>query len=250
MITRHLLFLGGAALLFAPTAQAQDDSQIVLGAYFRCNQSLEARTDTIFAEVMKPVMQTQVDAGRITTFGWARHWMGGAWRRLSYMVGTDRDAVLDARAAYLQEIQANHADAAREFNAICSSHDDYIWRSVATSNPAGQLAQDRPGAGLTSYMVCDSREAEADEIVQTAFAPILDRHVADGHVNSWSWLQHRVGGWYRRALVLDAADYKSVLNYWDMLWEDLDEEQPELLREFSAICDSHADYVWDLSLNQ
>jgi hypothetical protein len=50
--------------------------------------------------------------------------------------------------------------------------------------------------------------------------------------------------------VLDAADYKAVLDYWDKLWEDLDNEQPELLREFLAICDSHVDYVWDLSLNQ
>jgi len=59
-----------------------------------------------------------------------------------------------------------------------------------------------------------------------------------------------VGGWYRRALVLDGADYKSMLKYWDKLWEDIEAEKPELVREFGAICDSHADHVWDLSLNQ
>jgi len=158
----------------------------VFATYFRCDQSREARTDTIFTQVMRPLLQKQVAAGRITTFGWARHWVGGAWRRLNYMVGTDRDAMIDAQAAYLEDVQANHAAAAREFNAICSSHGDYIWMSVATSNPAGQLAQDRPAAGLSSYMVCDSHEAEADEIIKTAFAPILNRQVAEGQVNSWS----------------------------------------------------------------
>ncbi|MDH3291007.1 MAG: hypothetical protein OEO20_07455 [Gemmatimonadota bacterium] len=41
-----------------------------------------------------------------------------------------------------------------------------------------------------------------------------------------------------------------MLKYWDKLWEDIEAEKPELVREFGAICDSHADHVWDLSLNQ
>jgi hypothetical protein len=199
---------------------------------------------------MTPLMQKQVDAGRISGFGWARHWAGGAWRRLNYMVGTDRDAIIDARAEYIQDLQDDHADEAREFNSICGSHDDYIWTSLVGSEPLSESIQDRPAAGFSSYMSCDSREAEADEIMENVFAPILNSHVAAGHVNSWSWLQHSVGGWYRRALVMDGPDYKSILKYWDMMWEDLDAKQPELLREFSNICDSHADYVWDLSANQ
>ena len=99
-------------------------------------------------------------------------------------------------------------------------------------------------------MRCDSREAEADEIVKTAIAPILNRHVESGDISSWSWLEHSVGGWYRRALVLDAADYKAILNYWNKLWPEVEAEHPELLREFGSICDTHSDYVWDLSTSQ
>lgn len=250
MKARNLLVLAGAALFLAPAAQAQDDTQYVFAAYHRCDMTRETRADTLYMQVMKPLMQRQVDAGRISGFGWARHWVGGDWRRLNYMVGTDRDAVIDARAEYIEDVQEEARAAAREFNTICASHDDYIWTSVAGSEPLSESIQDRPSAGLSSYQVCDSREAQADEIMENVFAPILNSHVAAGHVNSWSWLSHSVGGKYRRALVFDGADYKSILKYWDMLWEDLDAKQPELLREFGAICDSHTDYVWDLSMNQ
>jgi hypothetical protein len=250
MRARQLLALVFATLVMASAARAQDTQAIVFGAYFRCNQAREARTDTIYREVMAPIWQKHVDAGHLTAYGWARHWVGGAWRRLAYIVGTDLDALIDARAAYIAEVQSDHADAGREFNAICSSHDDYIWYRVAGSQVPRELAQERPGAGLTSYMRCDSREAEADEIITTAIAPILNRHVESGDISSWSWLEHSVGGWYRRALVLDAADYKAVLNYWNKLWEEVEAEQPELLREFGSICDTHADYVWDLSDSQ
>ncbi len=200
--------------------------------------------------MIAPIWQKHVDAGRLTAYGWGRHWAGGDWRRVSYVVGTDQNAVLDARAAYIEEVMSDHADAAREFNSICPSHDDYIWYQVATSQAPQQLGLERANVGLTSYMVCDSREAEADEIIQTAFAPIMNRHVQAGDIASWSWLEHFVGGKYRRALVLDASDYKSMLAYWNKLWEDLEAEHPELLREFGSICHSHTDYIWDLSANQ
>jgi hypothetical protein len=244
-----LVALAFAMLVLAPGVRAQEEPNTIFGAYYRCNQAEEARADTIYLEVMAPIWQKQVDAGRITTFGWARHWAGGAWRRLAYMVGTDRDMMIDARIAAIEEAQT-HREEMREFNSICSSHDDYIWLRVASSESRPTAAQDRPDVGLTSYMVCDSRENEADEIMQTAFSPILNRHVQAGDISSWSWLEHGVGGWYRRALVLDAADYKSMLDYWEKLWSDLEAEQPELLREFASICESHTDYVWDLSFGR
>ncbi len=238
-----------AGLVLAPAATAQESRTIAFAAYFRCDQSQEARADTIFRQVIAPIWQKHVTAGRLTTFGWGRHWAGGDWRRIGYMVGTDLNAIIDARAAYIEEVRRDHAAAVREFNRICPSHDDYIWYQVASSQAPQQLAQNRPAVGMTSYMVCDSREGEADEIIQTAFAPILNRHVQAGDINSWSWLEHNVGGKYRRALVLDAANYKAMLGYWNKLWEDIEAKQPELLREFSSICHSHTDYIWDLSPN-
>jgi hypothetical protein len=238
-------------MVLAPNARAQEEpTAIVFAAYHRCNQAQESRADEIYAQVISPIMQTHQDAGRITAHGWARHWAGGAWRRLSYMVGTDMESLVEARDLYIEEVRANHADEVEEFNTICSSHDDYIWSSAATSQAPEEVAQERPAVGLSSYMMCDGREAQADAILKAAFAPIMDRHVAAGDISSWTWLEHRIGGWFRRALVFDAADYMSAINYWDKLWSDLDAEQPEMLREFGDICDSHVDYIWDLSANQ
>jgi hypothetical protein len=239
-----------AGLVLAPPAAAQEEPEsIVFAAYYRCDQSREARTDTIYDEVIAPLWQKQVDAGLLTTFGWARHWAGGEWRRLSYIIGTDLDAMVEAREAYIAEVLSDHADEARAFNSICPSHDDYIWYRVAGSQPPEELAQERPAVGLTSYMICDD-EAAADELIQTAFAPIMNKHVEDGDISSWAWLEHNVGGVYRRALVLDAAGYKEILNYWNKLFEDIGAEHPELLRKYGEACVSHADYIWDLSANQ
>jgi hypothetical protein len=239
-----------AGLVLASPATAQDDAEsIAFAAYYRCDQSREARTDTIYEEVIAPLWQKQVDAGRINTFGWARHWAGGDWRRLSYIVGTDLEAMVDAREAYIEEVLNDHAEAAREFNSICPSHDDYIWYTVASSQPPEQLAQERPAVALSSYLICDD-EAAADELVETAFAPIMNRHVEAGDISSWMWLEHFVGGVYRRALVLDAASYKDILNYWNKLFEDIEAEHPELLRKYGEACVSHTDYIWDLSANQ
>lgn len=244
-----LLLLGGLALPSAAAAQ-EEPTGIIFGAYYRCDQSQEARADTLYQEIAAPAWQAKIDAGLITTAGWARHWAGGEWRRLGYVIGTDMDAVSQARQEYIEEVSSQHPKMVAEFNRICPSHDDYIWTVTASSQAPAEVGSERPSAGLTSYQVCDHREAEADEIVQTAFAPIMNRHVEEGHINSWSWLSHFVGGEYRRALVLDATDYDAILDYWDMLFPALEAEHPELLRAFAAICHSHTDYIWDLSANQ
>lgn len=236
-----------AGLALAPPAAAQEEPEnVIFATYYKCDQSREARTDTIYETIARPIWQKQIDAGRLTTVGWARHWAGGDWRRLAYVIGTDLDAMIDARQAWIEEVTSQHAEEAQEFNAICPSHDDYIWYSVVGSQPAQQLAQDRPAVGMTSYMICDN-EAEADEIFETAFAPIMNRHVEAGDINSWVWIEHFIGGIYRRALVMDAADHKAMLAYWNKLFGELEAEHPELARQFGEACLSHTDYVWDLT---
>lgn len=237
-------------LLGSTVLPAQETTTYVFGAYYTCNQAQEARTDTIYREVIAPLMQKHVDAGHYNAIGWSKHWAGGEWRRLRYMVGTDMDDILAAREAYIEEVTSQHADAVEEFNEICPSHDDYIWTVTAQSTTSDEVGQNRPDAGMSSYMVCDSREALADEIFEAALAPVLNRHMEEGVINSWAWLSHLVGGKYRKVLVYDGTDYGTVLNYWNQFWGDVDEESPELLAVFSEICDSHTDYVWDLTDSQ
>ena len=85
--------------------------------------------------------------------------------------------------------------------------------------------------------------------MKAAFAPLLNQHVKEGKIASWNWLQHRMGGKYRRLLVIDGPDHKSLLRYWGVLSPALDKTQPDLSRRFNGICRSHSDYIWDMVTN-
>jgi len=244
-------FVGAVSLLAvtAPSVPAQDQRPVLFGTYFRCSEATEQRADEIYKTVLEPVLEKQKQAGLLSSHGWARHWAGGEWRRLGYMVGADVDSIVDARNAYFEEVSSEHQEALAEFNSICSSHDDYLWRSVASSQAPDAVGVERAAVGMSTYFQCDSREAEADAIFEAIFAPTLNKHVEEKMISSWNWIRHMVGGKYRRALVFDGADHKSVLKYWGSLNRGVIEANPDLRRRFTEICSSHTDYVWDLGTN-
>jgi hypothetical protein len=101
---------------------------------------------------------------------------------------------------------------------------------------------------MSTYFVCGADESEADAIVKAAFAPILNEHVEAGKILSWNWVEHQVGGKYRRLLVFDAADHTTILQYWSQFSDALNEAQPEMARRFTEICPSHQDYIWDMGV--
>ncbi len=238
-------------LLAAPAGWSQDaPTTMIFGTYYRCEAGQEERADALFAEHMVPALKAEVAAGHIGAYGWGRHWLGGDWRRLYYVSGTDLDKIVDARDAMMGKMRGDeaHKKAMAEFNTICGSHDDYLWSSVASSQGATEVGRVRSAVGMSTYYVCNSREGEADAIVKSGLAPILNRFVKEGKLSSWSWLEHRMGGKYRRAIVLDSADHKSALKNWETLVGAFVKEQPELFARFGEICDSHSDYIWDMGL--
>lgn len=247
MHIRRVSVCAAAVLLAASVVSAQEASSFVFATYYRCSEATEARADAIFKEMAAPVLDKQVKAGHLLRYGWSRHWMGGEWRRLEYMIGTDMNTMVAARDAYIDELMKQNAASLEEFSAICPSHDDYVWTAGATSQAPDAVAANRPPVGSTTYFQCDSNEDEADAIVKTAFAPVLNQQVKDGKIASWTWLKHVMGGKYRRALVLDGASHAAVLSFWNSFSPALDKAQPELGRRFSEICSSHSDYIWDLS---
>lgn len=247
MRERVFCSVAGLALLAASAGWAQDAPKtFIMGTYYRCVQGDAARADTIYKDHVVPFLKAEQAAGNIAAYGWAKHWEGGDWRRLEYVTGTDLDKMVDSRAALIKMVQApEHAKAMDDFERVCASHDDYIWSSKASSQAPGAVAKARSPFAISTYYECSSDEDEADAIVKTAFAPILNQHVKDGKIASWNWLEHMVGGKYRRALVFDAANPKATLKYWGALWEELDKTQPAFTRRFGAICSSHADYIWE-----
>jgi hypothetical protein len=236
-----------AACLAASAVGAQDTQTFVAGTYYRCDMASEDRADEIYKETIAPVIQKQLDAGKLIASGYARHWMGGEWRRLEYIGATSLTALVEARQAIIGElIEGAASKAAKEFDAICPGHDDYIWTSVASSQAPEAVARDRAKVAMSTYFVCGSREKEADAIVESAFAPVMNAHVKEGKIASWNWLRHVAGGKYRRLLVIDAADHTSVLEYWNAFDQALTDAQPELSQRFTDICPAHSDYIWDM----
>ncbi len=236
--------VAGVALVASPVVQAQDTpTPVVMATYYRCVQGDVARADAIYEEHVAPFLKAEQAAGRITAYGWAKHWFGGDWRRLEYAISTDMDKLLDSRAGKMKMMKSpEHAKGIDEFQRICSSHDDYVWRSKAWAPNA--IGRDRSPFAMATYFVCNADELQADFIMKTVFAPVLNQRVKDGMIASWIWQEHLTGGKYRRLLVLDGADEKALMKNWASLQGDLEKAAPDLVRRFAEICGSHTDYIW------
>lgn len=248
---RVRVFVGAVSLvgLSASMVPAQDAQPVAFGTYYRCNEATESRADEIYKELIEPAIEMQKQEGHLTAHGWGRHWMGGSWRRIGYIVAPDLESMVAARNGYFEAITGDNPNALEEFNTICSSHDDYIWQAVTGSQPAENVGTDRAPVGMSTYFECGPAEGEADAIVEGAVAGIMNKHVEEKKIGTWSWMRHMAGGKYRRALIFDGADHASVLQYWGQLVSALNESHPFAWQRFREACPSHTDYVWDLADN-
>lgn len=242
MRTMINLIVLGAFLFLSTAAVAQDEQETyIYTTYFYCDVAQQDRADEIFESIDKPLYEAAFKDGAITSWGWLAHHTGGKWRRAQYHAAGSVEALLAAQEAVGEKRE--EVDDSGEFGKICNSHDDYIWRGV-TGNGGNLLATARGAVGLSAYYVCDAREAAADEIVKSVFAPIYDAQVADGKLTSWGWAEHIVGGKYRRLATMTAADWPTLFAARASILEASDDS--ELGDIFADICDSHADYMWEI----
>lgn len=228
---------------------AQDEAapvSYVYSTYFVCAPDAESRADDIIKSSFKPHYDAAVEQGDIQAWSWMQHFVGGEWRRVLLIIAPDMDSILDASGALGEIIQDETPEAGRAFSSICSSHEDYIWRTVPGAG-SGAVTDNRGAAGLTVYLQCDmSREERADEIVREVLAPVYNAHVGEGQLTSWTWLEHHVGGPWRRILALGAEDHKTLMRTRDAILEDLGGRRYErAVRELNEVCDTHRDYMWD-----
>ncbi len=108
-------------------AALRDRPAAALSTYWVCDVSRQARADSLVTQVMAPLLGEQVSSGRLTSWSWLAHVLGGKYRRLAVYDGADAAALLSAQGALVEELQSKHPDAFREFGEICSSHQDYLW---------------------------------------------------------------------------------------------------------------------------
>ncbi len=210
--------IAGGMILLASTAVAQDANPIVFGIYYRCNQAQEAVADEVVQNTLGPIAQKHVDAGDLTGWAWFTHSQGGAWRRIFVTIGTDLGVM------------------------------DYIWTGVSNSTPDPDLIGP---ATLSAYHSCErSREGRADEIFEEVLAPLYQKHMDLGHVASWGFYAHRLGGIFRRLETFSGADHTTLLNMQNAIYQEASETNALAMQEFNQICGWHTDYMWDNTTQQ
>ena len=244
MRLHRISMLGLTAVLLAPGAAAQEaPPPLIRSAYYRCDITRQERADTIYRQIMVPALEKQMQAGRLTGYGFFAHRIGGAWRRLDSWTSPDVERALAAQEAVMEEVNRTSPKLLAEFNSICGSHDDYIWSRMAgpIATPAAAAPGGVPGALYSRYFFCED-EATADMVMQSAYAEMMDKHLKAGHIASWGWLIHYIGGTIRRVLNWSGPDVLSVLKAEEMISSDM--ANSAMWGPFSRGCNAHTDYVW------
>jgi hypothetical protein len=108
---------------------AEERGAAGLSVYLYCDQNREARADEIVKEHFAPVYDKLVADGKISSWGWSQHFVGGKIRRLQTMTGDNHKAVLHARNEAIAATSGDDArsKASEEFGTICTDHLDYMW---------------------------------------------------------------------------------------------------------------------------
>lgn len=118
----------------AGTEIAQNRPSAGLSTYWVCDEGREAVADLIVEKVYGPLYDKEVEEGRLNSWNWFSHFVGGKYRRLLVMDGTDHASLLEARGNVIQATNAANAALAAEFSNVCNGHQDVLW-DIAISEP-------------------------------------------------------------------------------------------------------------------
>jgi len=242
-LTALALAIGAPAGLSAQEPENKDETYIY-ATYFYCNTANEDKADELVKKNLMPVYDAAVADGTLKGWGWMKHHVGGKWRRILYRTGSSVDGLLTADDILGKRMDAAMAGADDGFDQYCSSHDDYIWQSVA----GGDGTATRGKVGISVYHVCSmADEDRIDELFRKVSQPLLEKAAKEGKLTSWGWNSHVIGGQYRRLETMTAPDYSTLLKARAEIIEsayadDIKDETAELDR----LCSSHSDYLWDI----
>ncbi len=218
--------------------------RFIYATYFYCKTSAQEQADELIKANTVPVYDAAVADGTISNWGWLAHHTGGKWRRIQYHGSDTIAGLLAAQDTIGERMDAANGDSNNAFGEICGAHEDYIWKAEAGSSPGAK----RGSVSMSVYHVCDiAKEERADEIVKKVFAPVYDKAVANGKITSWGWSSHIVGGEYRRLATMSGDNYPDLMKargeILDTIYGDGDNAEAN---NFSSICTSHTDYMWDI----
>lgn len=103
----------------------------VFSVYFVCD-SRESQADAIVTQVFAPVYDKLVDDGKLSSWAYLEHIVGGHVRRVATMTSADMKSLLAARSEINQALMDNPLG--DTFTGICSAHEDYMWEVKAAGN--------------------------------------------------------------------------------------------------------------------
>jgi hypothetical protein len=111
-------------------SQGEGRGEAGLSVYHVCDMTREDRANEIVDEHMAPVYNALVKDGKLTSWGWSSHVVGGKYRKLQTMTAKDFKTLLAARGEAIQTMYGDGSGPGREFSEICDSHSDYLWNIV------------------------------------------------------------------------------------------------------------------------
>jgi hypothetical protein len=106
---------------------AANRGKVGLSAYHVCKMSEEGRADEIVEKVFAPIYDAHVGPGKLRSWGWSEHIVGGKYRRLSTMTADDWPTLLKMRGAIFDAIEEQDSALGDQFGEICGAHSDYLW---------------------------------------------------------------------------------------------------------------------------
>lgn len=107
-----------------------DRGEVSMSVYYVCDFKREGRADEIVESTVAPVLNQLVSDGKLMSWGWLSHRIGGKYRRLHTMTGASHEATLGARRELLQTLNESAEETMDEFSDICPAHSDYLWNIV------------------------------------------------------------------------------------------------------------------------
>jgi len=228
------------------SAIAQDDEGpqgFSYVTYYVCDVATQGNMDNIVENNESAVFDKWVEEGKLMSWGYLSHFTGGRWRRAQYHVSSTMEEALQNQADIFREIYSDNREGGQARSEACGAHDDYLW-SLNQGSPPGT---DRGDVSLSVYFVCNvADQSRADEIFAETYAPKLNEMQEEGRIGSWGWQSHALGGKYRRLQTVTGEDHASVTAAQFDALQHVNQNYPGLAREFSQICDSHTDYLWDI----
>jgi hypothetical protein len=242
-ITLLALAVGAPAGLSAAEPENTPETYIY-ATYFYCNTATEDKADELVMKNMAPIYDAAVEDGTINAWGWMSHHVGGQWRRILYRTSNTVEGLMEAQDIIAKRMDEAMGGADDGFDQYCSSHDDYIWQSVA----GGDGTTTRGKVGMSVYHVCSMAEDDrVDELFKKVVQPQLEKAAKEGKLSSWGWNTHVIGGKYRRLETVTGPDYATLLKARaEIIAAIYGDGSNAEAAEFDKLCDSHSDYLWDI----